>query len=355
MELSTQFNVHLTNNPAAAYVGLARYAFEQGFSTVWLNENARYRSLFTLLAAIAAQVPVTVGTATIVPYFNHPLTLASTLGTLSEVAGGRAIKVGAAIGDLGQTAPYVAFTNRLAMLEETVQFQRRALTGELVPFADFPTLADYFKLNPAGTFKLAFQPPGPLPFYGGSLGPKSLQLTGRVMDGVVFPGQFLAFYRSGRLPELMQRLHDAAEGAVRPRPRCAAIVNISMAEDRQTARRFAQPQVAHSVISIRTAGLSDDELQRLGVEPERIDRLSALFARGATIEEAAAVVSNPMVDAYYLAGTPDEVVPRAIETARDLHANGVDEVIFAKLGADYRFTLDALARDVLPELRRTSG
>src|SRR5215211_6782875 len=153
MELSTQFNVHLTNNTVSDFVHLARNAQDRGFSTVWLNENARYRSLFVVLTAILANGPARVGTATIVPYFHHPVTLASTLGTISEVAAGLPVKIGAAIGDLGQTAPYVAFSKRLKMLEETVTFQRAALAGELVAFTDFPTLAAYFQLNPEGTFR----------------------------------------------------------------------------------------------------------------------------------------------------------------------------------------------------------
>jgi hypothetical protein len=58
-----------------------------------------------------------------------------------------------------------------------------------------------------------------------------------------------------------------------------------------------------------------------------------------------------MVDAYYLAGTPDDVAPRALEIVAEARRLGIDHVAFAKLGPDYAEAIDCLATDVLPHLR----
>ncbi|MBI3059101.1 MAG: LLM class flavin-dependent oxidoreductase, partial [Deltaproteobacteria bacterium] len=100
--------------------------------------------------------------------------------------------------------------HRLAMLRESTLFLKRALSGETAYFRDFPTLVRYFRLNPEGKLKLAFAPGGPLPFYGGTLGPKSLAIAGEHMEGIVFPGQFLAFFRTGRLSAMIQAAKEAA-------------------------------------------------------------------------------------------------------------------------------------------------
>lgn len=60
------------------------------------------------------------------------------------------------------------------------------------------------------------------------------------MDGIVFPGQFLACLRTGRLKKMLEQAHEAA---ARESPsktlRIAALVNVSILEDRVKARQFA--------------------------------------------------------------------------------------------------------------------
>lgn len=354
MEISTQWNTHLVDYRVPEFVRVARRALDHGFEAIWLNENARYRDTFVVLSSIAAQVPIPLGTATLVPYFHNPVNLASAIASLSDVCEGRELRVGLAIGDLAQTPPYVEFTSRLSMLRETTLFLKEVLSGGTAEFRNFPTLVRYHRLNPDGKLKLAFAPPGPLPFYGGSLGPKSLAIAGEHMDGVIFPGQFLAFFRTGRLSGMMERARAMAErSGGDKRFRFAAILNVSISTDREEARRFPLPQVAHSVLSLKAAKFTEKEFQTLGIDPERIDRLEAAFTRGGgiTIEEAASLVDDRMIDAYYLAGTPEEVLPAALELSRELAAAGIEELAFSKLGYRYAEAMDLLAREVVPHLR----
>ncbi len=354
MEFSTQWNTHLIGYSVSEFVSVARRAHDLGFQVIWLNDNVRYRNIFTVLTAIAAQVPIKVGTATIVPYFHNPITLACTIASLSDVSHGREVRVGVAIGDLGQTPPYVEVTNRLSMLRESTLFLKQALSCQTAYFRDFPTLVRYFRLNPEGKLKLAFAPAGPLPFYGGTLGPKALAIAGEHMEGIVFPGQFLAFFKTGRLNSMIQTAKEAAERSGSTKDlRFSALLNVSVSRDRQKARRFALPQVAHSVISLKAAKFTPEEFEKVGIDPQRVDRLQEAFTKGGgiTIEEAAQLVDDRMIDAYYLAGTPEEVLPPLIKLVRELAEAGIDEVAFSKLGYDYGEALELIAKEVLPHLR----
>lgn len=352
MEFGTQFNTHITNYTVPDFVTMTRRAYDRGLQTMWLNDNARYRNVFIVLSAIAAQVPIKLGTATLVPYFHQPLDLAAKLASLSELCGGRELSVGIAVGDLGQTRAFVDFTKRLPMLRESALFLRQTLAGKAVEFRHFPVLTEFFHLNPNGRFQLAFRPGSALRFYGGSLGPKSLAIAGEYMDGIVFPGQFLAFLRTGRLNGMLAQAREAARrDSASKKLRIAALVNVSILTDRVKARQFALPQVAHSIISLKVANFSQEEFAKLGIDPERVQRLDRMFSEGATIEEAADVVDDKMISAYYLAGTPEEVAPAAIELTRELEAYGIDELVFSKMGPDYAESLDLLGAEVLPQLR----
>jgi len=137
MEFALQFVTHLCNHYSVPdLVGLARLGHERGFAQIWVNDNVRYRGQLIVLTAIAAQVPVRIGTAILVPYFHQPLDLAGSLGALSELTDGREVCVGIAQGDLGQAPQHVEIAKPVAMVRETATFLRRALAGEEVAYGD---------------------------------------------------------------------------------------------------------------------------------------------------------------------------------------------------------------------------
>ena len=114
---------------------------------------------------------------------------------------------------------------------------------------------------------------------------------------------------------------------------------------------FPKRQVAHSIPQWETLGFTSDEYARLGVERRRVLDLRDAFARGATIEEAASLVTEQMVLAYYVAGTPAEVADQVVELAGEAQELGYDEIAFAKLGPDYEEAIEMLAESVMPRLR----
>jgi alkanesulfonate monooxygenase SsuD/methylene tetrahydromethanopterin reductase-like flavin-dependent oxidoreductase (luciferase family) len=109
--------------------------------------------------------------------------------------------------------------------------------------------------------------------------------------------------------------------------------------------------VSHSILQWEARKFTPEEYARLGVERERVLEIKELYSRGATIEEAARLVTEEMVLAYYVAGRPDEVADQILELVAEAEDLGYDEIAFAKLGPDYRKAIELLGREVMGRIR----
>jgi alkanesulfonate monooxygenase SsuD/methylene tetrahydromethanopterin reductase-like flavin-dependent oxidoreductase (luciferase family) len=349
-ELGLQFVTHLANHYSIPdLVRLARLAADKGFKQIWVNDNIRYRGQMIVLTAIAAHVPIRLGTAIMVPYFHHPLDVADSFAALSELCDGREISIGIARGDLGQSPQHVQTLKPIAMVNETARFLRRALAGEEIPYRDFPFLQEFYRLNPSGKFSLAFRPKSSFKFLGGGNGRQSLRMCGHVMDGLISSGTYIPMLKAGRLPGMLATADQAAK-EVDPNKRLRKIceLNVSISRDRTMAIEFPKRQVAHSILQWEALGFTAEEYAKMGVKREQVLQLKQAFESGATVEEAAKLVTEHMVKTYYAAGTPEEVRDQIIELAGAAGTLGYDHVAFAKLGPDYEEAIHLLAKQVVP-------
>jgi alkanesulfonate monooxygenase SsuD/methylene tetrahydromethanopterin reductase-like flavin-dependent oxidoreductase (luciferase family) len=352
-KLSLQFVIHLANRYTVnQLVELAELAHGRGFGRIWVNDNARYRSQVVILSAIAARVPIGIGTAILVPYLHHPIEVVDSLGALSELSEGREIGFGLARGDLAQTPQHVDVHRPISLVRELAVFARRALSGESVSYGDFPVLCEYYRLNSAGRFQLAFEPKSPVVIYSGGNGPQSLRMGGQVMDGLISSGTFIPMLRAGRLKEMHEMIEAGARG-VDPDKKLRKMVelNVSVSQDRDAAIEFPKRQVSHSILQWEALKFTPEEYDRLGVEREKVLELKEMFAGGATVEEAAERVTEEMVLNYYVAGRPEEVADQIVDLAGQAQEMGYDEIAFAKLGPDYAEAINMLADSVIPRLK----
>jgi alkanesulfonate monooxygenase SsuD/methylene tetrahydromethanopterin reductase-like flavin-dependent oxidoreductase (luciferase family) len=349
-ELGLQFVTHLANHYTIPdLVHLAQLAFDRGFKQIWVNDNIRYRSQLVVLTAIASRVPIRLGTAIMVPYFHNPLDVADSLAALSELCEGQEISVGVARGDLGQSPQHVQASKPVSMVSETVRFLRQALAGEDTVYREYPSLQDFYRLNPNGKFRLAFKPRATFKFYGGGNGPQALRMCGRVMDGLISSGTYIPMLKAGRLPEMLATADRAAKEFSPTKPlRKVCELNVSISRDREKAIEFPKRQVSHSILQWEALGFTAEEYQKLGVQRAQVLKLKEAYATGATVEEASKLVNEHMVKTYYAAGTPEEVRDQIIELAAAAGRLGYDHVAFAKLGPDYQEAIELLANDVVP-------
>lgn len=330
-------------------VRLAQRAHSEGFKQVWVNDNLGQRNIFVVLSAMAAQVPIKLGTSIIVPYFRNPVDIADSLAALSELTAGRELSVGIARGDLAHAARQIDMQRPLAMVRETTLALKALLAGETISFRAFPASAAYHRIRQQQEFRLAFLPVSPLRIYCGGNGPLILKIAGEIMDGTLIGNHYIPLARSGRLDALLS-IARAAAHATQPGKTLFDIceLDISISRDRQRALQFAKPYVARILLNLDLMGFSDDEFHTLGIAPRLIPRLKQAYSDRNTIQGAASLISDRTVTSCFVAGRPEECRDQLAELIDHAERLNFGQIALAKLGPDFDEAIDLLRRQVLP-------
>lgn len=333
--------------PLPELVGFAQRGHDEGFKQVWVNDNLSQRNILIVLTAIAARVPVKLGTSILVPYFRNPVDLAGSLATLSELTDGRELSVGIARGEAAIAGQQIDMAKPLAMVRETTMVLKRLLQGEAVFFRDFPVCAAYHHIHPEREFRLAFSPAAPVHFYCGGNAPKILKIAGEIMDGALIGDHYIPLVRSGRLDRLLALLRSAAADK-QPGTRLFDVceLDIAIARDRRSALEFARPFAANILMGLDPAGYADDQIRALGVEPRLIKSLQAARASGATVQALAALIPDEAVQCCFVAGGPEECRDQLAPLLAEAERLRIGQVTFAKLGPDWDEALPLLRRQM---------
>src|SRR5687767_11768686 len=85
--------------PLRELIDLAQAAQANGLDQIWVTDNLPQRSAEVVLGALAAQVPIKLGSAVMVQYFRSPISLAGTAVALSELMDGRELDLALARGN----------------------------------------------------------------------------------------------------------------------------------------------------------------------------------------------------------------------------------------------------------------
>src|SRR4030095_9500020 len=80
-------------------IDVARDAHAGGVSQLWVTDNLRSRNQFVVLTALAAHVPIKLGTAVTVHYFRSPGDVADSVAAITELMDGRTFGLGFARGN----------------------------------------------------------------------------------------------------------------------------------------------------------------------------------------------------------------------------------------------------------------
>ena len=303
-----------------------------GYDNLWLTDSSLHsRNCWAYLTLAARQTSrMVLGTAVTNPVTRHPAVTAVAAATLADISGGRAI-LGIGAGD----RPLLSLgykPARLATLEASVAAIRALWSGATVE-ADEPGFALH---NAHYRF-----PPGtdtPIPVWVSATGPRTLELAGRVADGVIL----LAGLHPEGISFALEHIDRGAEAAGRSeRPPVTVFAYGAIDEDEQAAIAAARtiaawfPQTAP--VHCRLAGLPQ----------EIIDQVRGSYAGGEFQEAARAAEALPVgfVKRMALAGGRDE----ARQHLRDLAGLGVDSVTVFPLGADRMATIRAFADCVAAE------
>ncbi|MFC7249382.1 5,10-methylenetetrahydromethanopterin reductase [Halomicroarcula sp. GCM10025324] len=315
------YAIELTpEHPVAQLADFAGHAEAEGFDAVFASHHYNNRDQFMALAQMAARTDeVALGPGIANPYETHPVTLASRVATLDELSDGRAM-FGVGPGDKS-TIRNLGFDHddALRRVLETFTVARRLWAGERVDH-DGTFQAEDAGLN---------YDVGDVPVYVGAQGPHMTRMAAKHADGALYNGAHPADLAWAR--EQVEAMADE-----RPDSRgefdLAAYASVSVAEDADAAREAARPPVAFV-----TAGSPPPVLDRHGLDQSLASDIGEAISAG-EFERAFGLVTDEMIDAFCIAGTPDAVAERTDELLE--HA---DSVVYASpLGPDVETAITLL-------------
>jgi 5,10-methylenetetrahydromethanopterin reductase len=340
--MSVTFGVALPlEEPVPALVALAREVEALGYDTLWGNDERLQRDVYSVLAVIASHTSrLRLGPGVTNPYSRHPALTAVALGTLDEVAAGRAV-LGMGAGGTNHRALGIARQQPARALREAIGLIRAMLRGEAVTIDG--------RLVRAREARLDFTPPRrDVPIHVGARGPLILRMAGELADGVIAGG--IGTVEGWRY--ILAEVGRGAAAAKRPLAdlRFAAWLYTAIADDPDAAVDAIRPMVATSLATSRPV------LDQLGIEMPK-DYARIMEGQGwdlsvASVHRAAPAVPSEIAARFGLAGTPDQCAERLDALLRAVpEIAQVNVVPFAPAGQTRLGVLRRFMEAVAPRLR----
>ncbi len=314
---------------AAQAADLARTAESAGFDSVFLAERCA-DSLALAHSALLATEQITVGTAIANAGVRHPAMTALTAATLAEESRGRfLLGLGVANAALNERMLGLATTRPVTYMREYVGVLRAVLEGRADPPAGaYFQVAGFVPDRPAGAA---------VPVFLAALLPRMLALAGELADGV-----FLNLMTTAQLPSACSHIDAglARAGRVRDDIVVACILPCCISEDTDAAASAARQVVAGYAMHPAAAEVFAES----GFTGELLQVRERLTAGD---RNAAAAVSDEMIDALIVHGRPD-VLPLRIRAYREA---GVDlPVLFPMpVDDDWSASMNRVIRTAVPD------
>ncbi|MGH2963536.1 MAG: LLM class flavin-dependent oxidoreductase [Solirubrobacterales bacterium] len=279
---------------------------ELGFDFLWLNDDRLGRDPFALLAAIAQRTErIRLGPGVTNPYSRHAALIATSMATLDELSGGRAV-LGLGAGGTNHSALGIRRTAPTKALREAVEVIRGLLTGAHVTVEG--------RVVTAHDASLDFEPHRDrLPIYIGARGPRVLQLAGEIADGTIV-GNVATEEGWSYAKRQLDRGAARAGGRRLEELELVAWLYGCVCNDESAALEAIRPMVATSLATSRPI------LDALGID------MPSAFAREMearewsmsweVVAEASAHVPDEIVRCFGLAGNPAECRDRLAKLLR---------------------------------------
>jgi len=319
--MSVSFDIGiLPNRPVYECLELARAAEDFGYGGVWLADSqCVMRDAYTILSLIAMQTSsIRVATGVTNAITRHPSVLANSWATLDEISGGRAV-MGIGVGE-SSIRTLGLKPDRLAALENKIGALRALMNGEEVELE-------------GNTFRLTW-PQCRVPVVMACSGPKSLQLGGRVADGVLFQvGADPAFVRYA-----LDNIRIGAEQAGRKLDdvelymRVATSVSSDRVKAREEIKGYAAVAAGTVFKTVPREYFRDELWQELDEFKARYD----YFEHGSNQARHRELLTDTILDAISISGIIDM---------------GVHNFVWPANMPDAMHFLDEFAEKVMPNVK----
>ncbi len=308
-----------------------RYAEEKGFEAVWQAESRLVRDAIVPMAAYAAVTEkISIGSGVINNWTRNIGLLASTYLTLDDLAPNRIIcGIGAWWDPLAKNVGIERRKPLLAM-RETIEVFRRLLNMEQVTFHGEFHQVEGIELDVVH----GRREPRNVPVYIGATGPKMMELTGEIADGVVLNYCVPPEYNN----QAMERLEAGAKRANRSvddldRPQLV-VCSVDMDEDKalDTSRELLTQYLAQQPHIAKASGVSQDI----------VDEIQSILGWPATHEQivqAKHLVSDELVTRITASGTPEQ----ARAKVQEYIDHGSTCPILYPVGGDIKLLIDTFS------------
>jgi 5,10-methylenetetrahydromethanopterin reductase len=308
-----------------------RYAEEKGFEAVWQAESRLVRDAIVPMAAYAAVTEkINVGSGVINNWTRNIGLLASTFLTLDDLAKDRIIcGIGAWWDPLAKNVG-IDRDKPLTAMKETVEVLKRLLSMERVTFHGEFVHVDGIELDVVH----GRTEPRNVSIFIGATGPKMMELTGEIADGVVLNYCVPPEYNHQALDMLRigaKKANRTFDDIDRPQ-----LIVCSVDEDHDraidTTRELLTQYLAQQPHIAKASGVSMDVV-------EKIQSILGWPATHEEIQKAKHLVPDDLIHQITASGTPDEARAKVKEYIN----NGCTCPILYPVGGDVKVLIDTFA------------
>jgi len=329
MKFGIEFVPNMKYYELEYYVKLAE---DSGFEYTWITDHYNNRNVYSMLSILALRTnTIRLGPGVTNPYHISPALTASAIATINELSNGRAV-LGIGAGDkVTFDRIGIEWEKPLSRMREAVEVIRALHRGKPVSFD-----GKIFKFNGA---RLDFKA-GEIPIYIGAQGPKMLQLSAELGDGVLINASHPRDFESAK-----QNIERGLEKAGKRREDFDTVAYASMSVDKNSEKARNSSRI---VVAFIVAGSPDVVFERHGIDMEDVgrvkDALNNAFTKGdwAGVSKA---VTEEMIDSFSISGSPEEV----IERIRELEKSGVTQVVAGSpIGPDKKKSINLIGKEIIP-------
>lgn len=318
------FGIEFVPNEPVYKIGyLAKLAEDVGFDTVWITDHYNNRDVYTTLAVLSMMTNrIMLGTGVTNPYTRNAAVTASSIASINELSGGRAI-LGLGPGDKATfDAMGIDWDKPLSRVKDGITVIRSLLSKERVNVGGFKGA------------QLAFNA-GKIPIYMGAQGPKMLELAGAVADGVLINASHPEDFKFA-----VPVIRTGAEKAGRKSEDVQVCAYASFSADKDGAKAN---NAAKMVVAFIVAGSPPNVLERHGIAAEDAGKISASIAKG-DFGGVLGGVTPKMVEAFSIAGTPEDCRARVDELLK----TGVTQIVVGSpVGPDKERSIKLIGKMIL--------
>lgn len=314
-----EFGVGLfPTEPLGKMIHLAKLSEELGFRHIWVGDSHLiWREAYVNMAAVALNTSkVKVGTGVTNPLTRHPSVVASAYATLEEYAPGRMI-VGIGLGDSSVETMGMK-PAKLAYFEKTLHEMRELLAGKEVQLE-------------TGKIHMKHRCKGKMPIFIAASGPRMLELSGRIADGVIV----LVGVADEYLRQAKQRIEAGAKAAGRKLGDIKLVLWVPCAvSDKAGAKNAVKAHVARVVAHPQPYVLDENEQRVLADIRKTYDYYRHMEQEA----NHADVIPDWLVDKFAVAGTVAECKAQV----ERIKKSGIQQIAIIPYGAQGEDRADTL-------------